>query len=96
MSNNLQIDRLGYLLAEIADLEKQAKAIKDALREAGDGAYEGEVFRATVSTSERETLDMAAVREHLSRQFITANTKVTETQTVRVVARNGKAVKEAA
>jgi hypothetical protein len=96
MSNNLQIDRLGYLLAEIADLEKQAKAIKDALKDAGDGAYEGEVFRATVSTSERETLDMAAVREHLSRQFITANTKVTETQTVRVVARNGKAVKEAA
>jgi hypothetical protein len=94
--SNLQIDRLGYLLAEIADLEKQAKAIKDALKDAGDGAYEGEVFRATVSTSERETLDMAAVREHLSRQFITANTKVTETQTVRVVARNGKAVKEAA
>jgi hypothetical protein len=96
MSNLPNIDRLGLLLAEISELTKQADVIKAQLREMGDGAYEGEVFRATVSTNEPSTLDMAAVREHLSRQFITANTKVTEIVTVKVVARNGKGVKEAA
>lgn len=90
MSNLPNIDRLGIVLAEIADLTREADAIKAQLKALGDGAYEGEAFRASVSTSERETLDLAAVREHLSRQFIQAHTKVTETVTVRVVARNGK------
>lgn len=96
MINLPNIDRLGALLAEIATLNAEADLIKAQLKSLPDGAYEGELFRATVSTSERETLDMAAVREHLSRQFIAAHTKVSETQTVRCVARNGKEVKKAA
>jgi hypothetical protein len=96
MSNLPDIDKLGRLLAEIAELTKQADVIKSQLKVLGDGNYEALVFRASVSTSERSTLDMEAVRAHLSRQFIQANSKVTETTTVRVVARNGKAVKEAA
>ena len=90
MSNLPNIDRLGLLLAQISDLTKEADVIKAQLRELGDGAYEGELFRASVSTSERSTLDMEAVRAHVSRQFITANTKVTETVTVKVASRNGK------
>ena len=35
---------------------------------------------------------MAAVREHLSRQFIAAHTRVTPVRTVKVSARNGKQV----
>lgn len=91
---NLQatIDALGELKARIADLEKQEKALKEALAELTPGAYEGETFRLSVSESERETLDMKAVREHLSRQFIQAHSVVTPVRTLRVSARTGKAV----
>ena len=86
------IDDLGILKAQIAELERQEKALKDALGDLGPGAYEGDVFRLSIAESERETLDMKAVRAHLSRQFIAAHTNVTPVRTLRVVARNGKAV----
>ena len=92
MTNNLTalIDELGVLKAQIADLEVRETALKDALIEAGPGAYEGDFYRATVSVADRNTLDMKKVREKLSPQFIAANTKTTEVTTVKVVARNGQ------
>jgi hypothetical protein len=84
------IDDLGALKARIADLETQEKALKQALADLTPGAYEGDLFRLSVSESERETLDMKAVREHLSRQFIAAHTNVTSVRTLRVAARSGK------
>ena len=86
------VDDLGVLKAQIADLALREKAIKDQLVEAGPGAFEGEFYRAAVSVSQRETLDMDAVREKLSPQFIAAHTKVTETVSVRVSARSGAVV----
>lgn len=84
------IDRLGVLKAQLAELATEEKALKAVITEHGPGAYEGDMFRATVSTSERATLDMDAVRAKLSPQFITAHTSVTEVTMVRVVARTGK------
>ena len=84
------IDRLGVVKAQLAVLKQEEDALKATLIEQGPGAYEGELYRVTVSQTERETLDMAAVREHLSRQFIQAHTNVTPVTTVRVVARIGK------
>jgi len=63
-----QVDVLGNLLAQIADLTKQADAIKDGIKEAGaDGLLEvndkgvrfvdGNLFRATYSDSNRSTFD---------------------------------------
>ena len=86
------IDQLGALKAQIADLTKQEKAIKEAMEDLSPGAYEGELFRLSISVADRETLDMEAVRAHLSRQFIQAHTNVTEVRTLRVSARNGKKV----
>lgn len=88
--NNLTatIDRLGHIKAMIADLKAEEQALRDVLIENGPGAYEGELFRATVSASERATLDMAAVRAKLTRQFILAHTNVTEVITVRLAARS--------
>jgi hypothetical protein len=83
------IDELGVLKAKIAELEAIETLLKDQLIAAGPGAYEGDFYRATVSESERNTLDMKAVRAKLSSQFITANTKTTPVTTVKVVARNG-------
>lgn len=81
------VDQLGRLQAQIADLEAQADAIKTTLAICGEGAYEGALFRATVSKSERNSLDMKAVRAKLSRQFIAANTNVTAVTSVRVVSK---------
>ena len=84
------IDALGELKAQIAALQTKEKELKKALGDLKPGAYEGELFRLSISESERETLDMKAVREHLSRQFIQAHTNVTPVRTLRVVARTGK------
>jgi hypothetical protein len=81
------IDRLGEIMAQIAELSKLERELKDVMIAAGIGAHDGELFRVTVSQYERETLDLAAVREKLSPQFLRAHTNVTPVTTVRVVAR---------
>ena len=89
MTSNLTsaIDRLGNVKAQIAALKKEEDALKAVLIDNGPGAYEGDTWRATVSVADRETLDMEAVREKLTPQFIRAHTNVTEVTSVRVVAR---------
>ena len=58
------IDTLGALLAQIADLTKQADAIKDAIKDAasagGPKVVEGALFKATYSESNRSTFDKDA------------------------------------
>ena len=86
------IDNLGYLLAQAAKLEAKIKAEKAKLIAQGVGAYEGTLFRATVSQSVRERLDSEAIDLALSKadfssQYITAHTVKTECNTVRVVAK---------
>ena len=68
------VDDYGHLAAQLAALESRKEMLRSALVDLGAGAYEGTLFRVTVSESERDTLDMKAVREHLSRQFIAAHT----------------------
>ena len=80
------VDQLGSVKAQIAALTRVEKSLKDALVAKGAGEYDGLTFRATVSESTRETLDMEAVRGKLSPQFIAAHTNVTDVTTVRVVA----------
>jgi len=67
MLNDLKlndVDRLGTLLAEIADLTKQADQIKDAIKDAaslgGPKVVEGALFKATYSESNRSTFDKDA------------------------------------
>jgi hypothetical protein len=92
------IDEYGLLAAQIADLEAKRDALKQRLI-AGEGlakggkdgpAYvgEGQLFRVSVTKGVRESLDIAAVRQKLSPQFIRANTIATEFVSVRCVARN--------
>ena len=55
------IDKLGALLAQKADLEKQATAIKDAIKDSasigGAKVVEGDLFRAVYVESNRSTVD---------------------------------------
>jgi hypothetical protein len=83
----ITIDALGELKARIADLQEQEKALKDALGDLEPGPYDGQRYRLSVSVSDRETLDMDAVREKLSPQFIRAHTNVTSVRALRVTAR---------
>lgn len=71
------VDSYGTLSAQIAELEAQRKVIAGEIKGWGTGAYEGDTFRVVVSTYDRDTLDMDAVRGKLSRQFIAANTTTT-------------------
>jgi len=64
MNNDLNlnsVDTLGSLLAQIADLTKQAEAIKDAIKESaskgGAKVVEGAIFKATYSDSNVTTFD---------------------------------------
>jgi hypothetical protein len=84
------IDALGEIKAQIAALEIKEKALKANLADLEPGAYEGELFRVSISQTDRETLDMKAVRAKLSPQFIAAHTNVTPVRTVKVSARTGK------
>ena len=67
MKNDLNtIDTLGTLLAQIADLTKQADAIKDELKDSatapnGSKVFEGDMFKATVVEANRKTTDWLAL-----------------------------------
>ena len=57
-----KVDSLGVLLAQISDLTKQADAIKDELKDAatlpdGNKVAEGAMFKATVISTDRKTVD---------------------------------------
>ena len=67
MNNDLNInsvDTLGALLAQIADLEKQANAIKDAIKNSasagGAKVVEGALFKATYIETNRSVFDKDA------------------------------------
>ena len=55
------VDALGALLAQIADLTKQAASIKDGIKNdaslTGDKTFEGDLFKATYIESNRSTVD---------------------------------------
>jgi len=78
--NLTQADQLGQLLAEIDVLEKQADAIKKAMREAG-GVHEGVLFRSTVVESNRSVTDWKALCADLG---ITADVVARHTKTTAV------------
>jgi len=72
MKNDLNtIDTLGTLLAQIADLEKRADAIKAELKDSatapnGSKVFEGSLFKATVIESNRNTVNYKKLMEDLN------------------------------
>ena len=80
--NFTSVDTLGTLLAQIADLTKQADAIKDSIKESasagGAKVVEGALFKATYIESNRSTVDYKALCAALG---ITAEQVATYTKT---------------
>lgn len=89
MSVNLAaiVDELGTLKAAIAELTEKEKELKTIVAASGYAEFDGDLFRATVSLSERVTLDSEKVRALLSPSQIAACSRVTEVTAVRVSAR---------
>ena len=84
-------DKLGNLRATIADLQAEAKAIELKFKSEPpqDFAFEGDLFRVTVSHGERTTTNWKEVAAKLepSHQLVTAHSKTVPTITLRVNAR---------
>lgn len=71
------VDQLGYIRAQIADLQAIEKTLKAAIEAAGTPRIEGRLYKAAVILSAgRISTDWKAVAEHFnpSRQLITAHT----------------------
>ena len=90
----LEVDQLGILLAQIADLTKQADAIKDDIKEVatllnGDKVIAGNLYKATVVESNRNTVDYKKLCADLgvTSEQLAAYTKVIAVYAVKVTAR---------
>ena len=88
-----QVDVLGNLLAQIAELTKQADAIKDGIKESasagGDKVVEGNLFKATYIESNRSVVDNKALLAELgaTAEQIARHTKTTAVFSVKVTSR---------
>jgi hypothetical protein len=88
-----QVDVLGHLLAQIAELTKQADAIKDGIKDSasagGDKVVEGNLFKATYIESNRSVVDNKALFAELgaTAEQIARHTKTTAVFSVKVTAR---------
>ena len=88
----VKIDTLGALNAKIAELTKQADAIKDELKDAaslsGQKSFEGASYKATYSESNRSTVDWKAIAAELNipADLIAKHTKTSAVYSIKTVA----------
>jgi methionine synthase I (cobalamin-dependent) len=87
------VDTLGNLLAQIAELTKQADAIKDGIKDSasagGAKVVEGNLFKATYMESNRSVVDNKALLAELgaTAEQIARHTKTTAVFSVKVTSR---------
>jgi hypothetical protein len=87
------IDTLGQLLAQIADLTKQADAIKDGIKDeasmSGQKAFEGDLFKAAYIETNRSTVDWKAIAKALNipADLIAQHTNTTAVFSVKVTSK---------
>jgi hypothetical protein len=71
------VDRIGNIKTQMALLQKECDTLRANLLAGGSDTYYGTTYRVVFTNTTRHTLDMKAVREKLSPQFIAAHTNVT-------------------
>ena len=81
------VDKIGLLKTALAPQLQQLEDDLAKLKAQGVAVYEGKLYEVNVFDQERNTLDMAAVREKLSPQFITAHTKTASVRIAKVQSR---------
>ena len=88
-----QVDQLGMLLAQIAELTAKADAIKDAIKDAatagGAKVVEGNLFKATVVEANRRVTDWKAIAKvcNIPEDVIIENTSISAVFSVKTTAR---------
>jgi hypothetical protein len=91
--NAVSVDTLGELLAQIAELTKQADLIKDGIKDAasagGAKVVEGNLFKATYIESNRSSVDYKALLAELNvpADVVAKHTKVAAVFSVKVTSR---------
>ena len=81
------VDQLGALLAQIADLTKQADAIKDSASNGGAKSVEGSLFKATYTETNRCVFDKDAFIKAFGAEAYAKFTKTTAVFSVKVTSR---------
>lgn len=81
-------DRIGQLKIQMAQLEREQAELKQLFIDAGKPAYDGEVYRVTITHVDRTTLDTKAIRAEMPAKWI-ANHSVTSKVTQMHVAHLG-------
>ena len=84
--NEGSADRLGMLLAQIADLTLEAEAIKDAIKKSG-ASIEGVFFAASFVDSDRKVFDKEFFIEQHGAAMYDDYTKNIVVRSVRVTSR---------
>lgn len=88
-----QADKLGMLLAQIAELESKAEEIKDAMKDVatngGCSVFEGNLFKSSVIEANRKTTDWKAIAKvcNIPEDVIIEHTKVTAVFSVKTTTR---------
>jgi hypothetical protein len=83
------IDRLGMLMAQAADINEQIEALKDSIKNQGEGNYEGTLYKANVKLSQRKVVDYKTIIAELDvpSNLVDAHTTTTASITLKVTAR---------
>ena len=88
-----QVDTLGFLLAQIAELTAKADAIKDQIKDTatagGAKVIEGNLYKATVVEANRKVTDWKAIAKvcNIPEDVIIANTSITAVFSVKTTSR---------
>lgn len=88
-----QVDELGVLLAQIKDLEAQAEAIKDNLKDiasaGGSKVFEGALFKSTYVETNRSTVDWKALAAeyNIPADAVARHTKTTAVFSIKTTSR---------
>ena len=78
------VDRLGFLKAQAAETQREIDMLTEQFKRAGMSACEGKLFRATLSVSERMSIDADEVKRLLGAKTPMKSALV---ESVRVTAR---------
>jgi hypothetical protein len=89
-----QVDQLGFILAQIAELEAKADAIKASIKDAAtlagaSNVFEGNLYKATVVEANRKVVDWKNIQKvcNIPEDVIIDNTKITAVFSVKTTAR---------
>lgn len=81
------VDELGFIKAQIAELEQKEKALTEALKATGLTEFKGGFYDCTISRTDRESVDAKKLRADLGEDLIAPYVRSTPVVTLKVTAK---------